>query len=128
MVLCAAGCKPNENKVNTMSYLPTAQLVTEIEKADTTPTSGTITSSPIPVFLDHRLLIAVFRATAGYDPEARGSVLSPPARVTFFDPGTGARVKEEPRPHRRRLPQRPLSGGRVTARRSRSPPLGRQFD
>lgn len=81
-----------------MSYLPTAQLVSEIEKANTTPTSGTITSYPIPVLRDHKLLVAVFQATAGYDPEARGSVLSPPERVTFFDPVAGARVKEEPKP------------------------------
>jgi hypothetical protein len=108
VVLCAAGCKPNENRVTMMSYLPTAQLVAEIEKADTMPMSGTFTSSPIPVLVDHRLLIAVFRATAGYDPEARASVLSPPERVTFFDPSTGARVKEEPRPGGRPLGTEPF--------------------
>lgn len=81
-----------------MKHLPTAELVSEIEKADTTPMSGTITSSPIPVLVDRGLLIAVFRASAGYDPSARGSALSPPDRVTFFDPSTGARVREEPRP------------------------------
>jgi hypothetical protein len=98
VVLCAAGCNHDDNKATTMKYLPTAQLVSEIENANTTPRSGTITSSPIPVLREHRLLIAVFQADAGYDPAARGSVLSPPTRVTFFDPVTGARVSEEPRP------------------------------
>lgn len=98
VVLCAAGCHHDDTKATTMKYLPTAQLVTEIEKADTTPRSGTITSYPIPVVRDHQLLIAVFQTTAGYDPQARGSVLSPPERVTFFDPSTGVRVNEEPRP------------------------------
>jgi hypothetical protein len=98
VALCTAGCKHDESKVNPMSYLPTAQLVTEIQKADTTPTSGMSTSSPIPVLVDRRLLIAVFHSMAGYDPEARASVLSPPERVTFFDPSTGTRVKEESRP------------------------------
>lgn len=78
-----------------MTYLPTAQLVTEIKKGDTTPTSGVLTSLPIPVLVDHRLLIAVFAASAGYDADARASVLSPPERVTFFDPSNGLRVKED---------------------------------
>lgn len=81
-----------------MKYLPTAELVSEIDKADTTPMTGTMMSSPIPVLRDHRVLIAVFRAGAGYDPSARGSLLSPPEHVAFFDPETGARVAEESRP------------------------------
>ncbi len=81
-----------------MKYLPTAELVSEIDKADTTPMSGTMTSSPIPVLRDHQVQIAVFRTWAAYDPSARGSALSPPDRVTFFDPATGARVAEESMP------------------------------
>jgi hypothetical protein len=95
VALCAAGCKHDDSKATPMTYLPTAQLVSQINQADTTPKSGTTTSSPIPVIVDHRLLIAVFRANAGYDAEAHASVLSPPDLVTFFDPTSGARVNEE---------------------------------
>ncbi len=98
VVLCAASCNDGDNKATTMKYLPTAELVSEIENANTTPRSGTITSYPIPIVRDNQLLIAVFQANAGYDPAARGSILSPPTRVTFFDAVTGARVNEEPRP------------------------------
>lgn len=103
VVLCAAGCNHDNDKATTMKYLPTAELVSEIEKTSTTPRSGTLTSSPIPVLRDQRLLIAVFQASAGYDPSARGSVLSPPEHVTFFDPATGVRVTEESRPGGRPL-------------------------
>jgi hypothetical protein len=95
VALCAAGCKHDESKATTMTYLPTAQLVAEIKKSDTTPTSGTATSLPIPVLEDHRLLVAVFVAPAAYDADARASVLSPPQRVTFFDPASGLRVRED---------------------------------
>lgn len=94
--------------MTTKSYLPTAQLVTEIENANTTPMSGTITSYPIPVILDHRLQIAAFQASAGYDHAARASELSSPDRVVFFDPTTGVRVKEEQRPGGRSLGTEPF--------------------
>lgn len=105
-----------------MSYLPTAQLVTAIRSADATTTSGMTTSSPIPVLVDHRLLIAVFHATAGYDPEARASVLSPPERVVFFDASTGVRVKEDKRPG-----GRPLGTEAFDVPRSDHPQLSAQL-
>jgi hypothetical protein len=106
----------DENKMTTKNYLPTAQLVTEIENADTTPTSGTMHSYPIPVIVDHRLQIAVFQASAGYDSAARASALSGPDRVAFFDPTTGVRLKDEQRPGGRPLGTEPFDVPRAEYR------------
>lgn len=78
-------------------YKPTAELVDEIMRSNPSWVSGTVTSYPIPVIENGRLLVAVFRYSAGYNTEIHGMDMGSPKQVLLVDPTTGALVREEPR-------------------------------
>jgi hypothetical protein len=94
------GCARAERKADAMQFKPMEQLVADIRRSDTPPRSGggDATSYPIPVRSEGRVLVAAFEYEAGYDIPKRTNHIGPPSLVRFFDPATGARVREEKRP------------------------------
>jgi hypothetical protein len=102
LALVAAACDRGEathgeQKAETMHPKPMAQLVEDIRRADTTPSTGEATSFPIPVRAGGGVQIAVFRYQSGYDAKKRETFVAPPVLVLFFDPVTGALLRQEPR-------------------------------